>query len=127
MKGQDLLNLLQNHPDLLISDVKYTIMELLRRSLIRPSTLIDAHLNIVETQRDKYMLHYKEANIAAHVVLDGQSKEQVEWGKKRLMYNSIFDRGIPYEELYADRLSEEERSKCRDFFKLLYGFDPEGE
>lgn len=127
MTGQDLLHLLQNRPDLLVSDIRYTIMEMLRRDLIKPSVLIDAHLEIVKNQRDHYMLHYKEGNIAAYVVLDGQNKEQIEWGKKRLMYNSIFDRGIPYEDLYAQRLSEEDRAKCRKFFENMYGFDPEEE
>lgn len=52
-------------------------------------------------------------------------KEQKEFGRIRLMYNSLADTSIPYKKIYAEKISDKEMEERRDFFKLMYGFNGE--
>ena len=99
-------------------------MALLNDRLINPSALIDAQYAIKDEECKKYRLHWQEANIAANILMTG-NKEQKESGRVRLMYNSLADTTIPYKKVYADKLSDTEMEKCREFFLMMYGFNGE--
>lgn len=99
-------------------------MALLNERLITPSELIDAQYAIKDGECRKYRLHWQEANVAANMLITG-NKEQKELGRVRLMYNSLADTTIPYNKVYADKLSDNEMEKCREFFIMMYGFNGE--
>lgn len=124
MKGEDLIRYIQQRPQLLFGDIKHTIMALLNDRRINPSELIDAQYAIKDAECTKYRLHWQEANIAANILMTG-NKEQKEFGRVRLMYNSLADTTIPYKKVYAEKLSAEEMEERRKFFKMMYGFNGE--
>lgn len=124
MKGEDLIRYIQQRPHLQCGDIKHTIMALLNDRLINPSALIDAQYAIKDEECKRYRLHWQEGNIAANILMTG-NKEQKEFGRVRLMYNSLADTTIPYKKVYADKLSEEEMEERRKFFQMMYGFNGE--
>lgn len=124
MKGEDLYRILEKDSFLLCNDIKYTIAYLLKRRLINPSTLIDTQVDILENEKDKYQCHFIEADTCNYLMMDG-NKEQKEFAKKRAMYNSKFN--TTYVWNYKDKLTEEELKERREYFKLMYGFNPEEE
>ena len=124
MKGEELIRYIQQRPLLLNEDIKYTFMALLNDRLINPSELIDAQYAIKDGECRKYRLHWQEANVAANMLITG-NKEQKELGRVRLMYNSLADTTIPYKKVYAEKLSDNEMEKCREFFIMMYGFNGE--
>ncbi len=124
MKGEELIKYIQQRPLLLSEDIKYTIMALLNDRLINPSALIDAQYAIKDEECKKYRLHWQEANIAANILMTGD-REQEEFGRVRLMYNSLADTTIPYRKVYADKLSDKEMEERRMFFIMMYGFNGE--
>ena len=124
MKGEDLIRYIQQRPHLQCSDIKHTIMALLNDRLINPSALIDAQYAIKDEECKKYRLHWQEGNIAANILMTG-NKEQKEFGRVRLMYNSLADTTIPYKNVYAEKLSDEDMEECRKFFQMIYGFNGE--
>lgn len=124
MEGHDLIRYIQSRPQLLDADIKHTIMALLNDRLINPSALIDAQLAIKDEECKKYRLHWQEGNIAANILMTGR-KEQKEFGKVRLMYNSLADTTIPYRKVYAEKLSDKVMEESRRFFQMMYGFNGE--
>ena len=124
MKGEDLIRYIQQRPHLVYTDIKHTIMALLNDRLINPSALIDAQYAIKDEESKKYRLHWQEANIAANILMTG-NKEQKEFGRVRLMYNSLADTSIPYKKIYAEKISNKKMEKCREFFIMMYGFNGE--
>lgn len=124
MKGEDLIRYIQQRPHLQCGDIKHTIMALLNDRLINPSALIDAQYAIKDEECKRYRLHWQEGNIAANILMTG-NKAQKEFGRVRLMYNSLADTTIPYKNVYADKLSEEEMEERRKFFQMMYGFNGE--
>ena len=124
MKGADLIEYIKQRPQLLCGDIGHTIMALLNDRRINPSELIDAQYAIKDQECMKYRLHWQEANVAANILMTGD-KKQKEFGRVRLMYNSLADMTIPYKKAYADKLSDKDMEECRKFFKLHYGFNGE--
>lgn len=124
MEGHDLIRYIQSRPQLLDADIKHTIMALLNDRLINPSALIDAQLALKDEECKKYRLHWQEGNIAANILMTG-NKEQKEFGKVRLMYNSLADTTIPYRKVYAEKLSDRVMEERRKFFQMMYGFNGE--
>lgn len=124
MKGSNLKRILDNNSFLLENDIKYTIAYLLKKRLINPSTLIDAQVNILNDEKDRYKCHFVEADTCNFLLMQG-NKEQKEFAEKRAKYNSKFN--TTYIWSYKDKLSEEELKERREYFKLMYGFDPEKE
>lgn len=124
MKGEDLIEYIKHRPQLLCDDIKHTIMALLNDRLINPSALIDAQYAIKDEESKKYRLHWQEANLASNILMTG-NKEQKEFGRVRLMYNSLADTTIPYKKVYADKLSDKEMEERRKFFNMVYGFNGE--
>lgn len=124
MKGEDLIEYIKHRPQLLCGDIKHTIMALLNDRLINPSALIDAQYAIKDEESKKYRSHWQEANVAANILMTG-NKEQKEFGRVRLMYNSLADTTIPYKKVYADKLSDKELEERRKFFLVTYGFNGE--
>lgn len=124
MKGEDLIRYIQQRPHLQCGDIKHTIMALLNDRLINPSALIDAQYAIKDEESKRYRLHWQEGNIAANILMTG-NKAQKEFGRVRLMYNSLADTTIPYKQVYADKLSDKEMEERRKFFQMMYGFNGE--
>ena len=124
MKGEDLIRYIQQRPQLLCCDIRHTIMALLNDRLINPSALIDDQYAIKDEESRRYRLHWQEANVAANILMTG-NKEQKEFGRIRLMYNSLADTSFPYKKIYAEKISDKEMEERRDFFKLIYGFNGE--
>lgn len=124
MEGHDLIRYIQSRPQLLDADIKHTIMALLNDRLINPSALIDAQLALKDEECKKYRLHWQEGNIAANILITG-NKEQKEFGRVRLMYNSLADTTIPYRKVYAEKLSDKVMEERRKFFQMMYGFNGE--
>ena len=124
MKGADLIEYIEQRPQLLCGDIRHTIMALLNDRLINPSALIDAQYAIKDQECMKYRLHWQEANVAANILMTS-NKKQKELGRVRLMYNSLADTTIPYKKVYADKLSDKEMEECRKFFNMMYGFNGE--
>jgi hypothetical protein len=124
MKGEELIRYIQQRTLLLNEDIKYTFMALLNDRLINPSELIDAQYAIKDNECRKYRLHWQEANVAANMLITG-NKEQKEFGRVRLMYNSLADTTIPYRKIYANKLSDKEMEERRKFFIMMYGFNGE--
>ena len=122
MKGEDLIQFIQKRPHLLYLDISDIIKELLKQRYINPSTLIDAHVNILNEEKDKYKCHFIEADTCNYLLIEGD-KEQKEFGRKRAMYNSKFN--TTYKWTYKDKLSEEELKERKEYFNLIYGFNPE--
>ena len=124
MTGKQLIDYIKARPSLGLLDVSATIAALLREQIISPSQIIDAQVEVLCEEARRYRLHYNEGNVAMNMILRGD-KKQLEWAKKRAMYNAMFDSSIPYRQLYADKLSSEDKEKLQKDFKMLYGFDPE--
>lgn len=118
--GADLIKIIESNQYLLQTDVKQTIAFLLKKRLINPSTLIDAQVEILEHERDKYKCHFVESDTCNWLLMNG-NKEQKEFGRKRAMYNAQFNTNFPsnYD------LSEEELKERKEYFELMYGFNPE--
>ena len=85
---------------------------------------MDARHALKDEECTKYKLHWQEANIAANMMMN-TDKEMQKQGRIRAMYNSLPDKTMIYGAVYAKMLSETDIEKCRDFFKLHYGFIPE--
>ena len=118
--GADLIKIIESNPYLLQADVKQTIAFLLKKRLINPSTLIDAQVELLELEREKYKCHFVESDTCNWLLMNG-NKEQKEFGKKRAMYNGQFNTNFPSK---CD-LSEEELKERKEYFELMYGFNPE--
>ena len=120
MTGGDLVTLIHSNPYLLDTDIKQIIKLLLKKRLINPSTLIDAQVDILESERDKYKCHFIESDTCNWLIMNG-TKEQKEFGKKRAKYNAQFNTNFPSNY----KLTEEEIEESRNWFINFYGFNPE--
>ena len=122
MTGADLIKLIESNPYLLDAGIKETIKLLLKKRLINPSTLIDAQVDILEYEKDKYKCHFIESDTCNWLLMNG-NEEQKQFGKKRAMYNAQFNTNFPNNY----KLTEEELEESRKWFKNMYGFIPEEE
>lgn len=120
MTGEDLRKLLENNPYLLTVDIRYTIAYLLKRKLINPSVLIDEYTNILNEERDKYKCHFIEADTCNFLMREGD-EEQKSWAEQRARYNGQFNPSFPHKH----NLTEEEVKERKEYFELMYGFNPE--
>ena len=120
MNGEELKRILENDSFLLCNDIKYTIAYLLKKRLINPSTLIDAQVDILENEKDRYKCHFIEADTCNILIREG-NKKQKSWANKRAKYNSQFNPSFSN----SCDLTDDEIEKVREFFKSLYGFNPE--
>lgn len=120
MKGEDLYKILENNSFLLYNDIEYTIAYLLKEQLINPSTLIDAQVHNLEKEKNRYKCHFIEADTCNYLMMEGD-KNQKKWCKKRAKYNGQFNSSFPHNH----DLTEDEIKEAREFFKMMYGFNPE--
>ena len=120
MKGEDLYRILEKNSFLLCSDIKYTIAYLLKERRINPSVLIDTQVDILENEKDRYKCHFIEADTCNHLFMEG-NKEQKEFAKKRAIYNGQFNTCFPKKHNFTD----EELKERKEYFELMYGFNPE--
>lgn len=120
MNGEDLYRILEKNSFLLCSDIKYTITYLLKKHLISPSTLIDTQVDILEEEKDKYKCHFIEADTCNFLMREG-NEEQKSWADKRAKYNGMFNPNFPKK----NRMDADTTEECREWFKNMYGFNPE--
>lgn len=120
MKGEDLYRILEKNSFLLWNDIKYTIAYLLKERLINPSALIDAQVDILESEKDKYKCHFIEADTCNFLMREG-NEEQKSWADKRAKYNGMFNPTFPKK----NRMDADTTEECREWFKNMYGFNPE--
>lgn len=125
LTGVDLIKLIESNSYLLQADVKQVIKLLLKQRLINPSTLIDAQVELLEHEKDKYKCHFIESDTCNWLIMNG-NKEQKEFGKKRAMYNAQFNTNFPHNHKLTG-LTEEELKERKEYFELMYGFNPEEE
>ena len=118
--GADLINIIQSNTYLQYAPIKYTIAYLLKKRLINPSTLIDEQVNSLEEEKDRYRCHFIEADTCNHLFMEG-NKEQKEFAKKRAIYNGQFNTCFPKK----NRMDANTTEECREWFKNMYGFNPE--
>lgn len=122
--GQDLINFINNNIHLKHLPIKYTIIELLRKSLINPSEIIDAHTKLLNDKCHIYRCHYEDSCVSALQLFNGNFKgKDLEDAKKRFLFNTSFSETFP--NMIGGELTEEDRKYWRDFFELTYGFNPE--
>ena len=122
--GQDLIDFINNNNWLKQLPVKWTFIELLRKNIIKPSEIIDAHTQILNDKCNKYKYHYDDSCISAIQLFNGNFKgKDYESAKKRFLYNTSFSECFP--NMIGTELTSEDRTKWRKFFKTIYGFDPE--
>ena len=122
--GQDLIDFINNNNWLKQLPVKWTFIELLRKNIIKPSEIIDAHTQILNDKCNRYKCHYEDSCISAMQLFNGNFKgNDYKSAKKRFLYNTSFSECFP--NMIGTELTSEDRSKWRKFFKTIYGFDPE--
>ena len=122
--GQDLIDFINNNNQLKQLPVKWTFIELLRKNIIKPSEIIDAHTQILNDKCDRYKCHYEDSCVSAIQLFNGNFKgNDYEYAKKRFLYNTSFSKSLP--NTIGTELTSEERIEFREFFKNTYGFDPE--
>lgn len=124
MNGQDLIHFINRNEWLKFVPIKHTIMELLKRNIINPSEIIDAHTQVLNEKCDRYRSHYEDSCVSALQLFGGNYKgKDYESAKKRFLYNTSFSECFPA--LIGNELTEEDREKWREFFKMTYNIDPE--
>lgn len=122
--GQDLIDFINNNNWLKQLPVKWTFIELLRKNIIKPSEIIDAHTQILNDKCNRYKCHYEDSCISAMQLFNGNFKgKDYESAKKRFLYNTSFSEYFP--NMIGTELTSEDRTKWRKFFKTTYEFDPE--
>lgn len=127
MKGKDLINIIKNDYYLQESDVKETIKILLKKNLIKPSTLIDTQVEILEEEKYRLRCHFEDSVVSTIQLFNGNFKgENYENAKKRLFYNTSFSKQFPNMSS-PEPLSDKDKKYWSDFFNTIYGFRPEEE
>lgn len=122
--GQDLIDFISNNNWLKILPIEQTFIELLKRDIIKPSEIIDAHTRVLNGKCDRYKCHYEDSCVSAMQLFNGNFKgNDYEYAKKRFLYNTSFYKCLP--NMIGTELTSEERIEFREFFKNTYGFDPE--
>ena len=128
MIGEDLIKVIKDDDRLRYGDVKETIKELLKASLINPSTLIDAQVEILEDEKYKLRCHFEDSVVSTIQLFGGNNKDKdYEKAKKRLLYNTSFSKQFPNMTTISEPLTDEDKKEWSDFFDLIYGFRPEEE
>lgn len=122
--GQDLIDFINNNSWLKHLPIEWTFIELLKRNIIKPSEIIDAHTRVLNDKCDRYKSHYEDSCVSAMQLFNGNFKgDDYEKAKKRFLYNTSFSECFP--NMIGTELTPEERTECRESFKNIYGFDPE--
>ena len=126
--GQDLIDFINSNGGLKELPIEYTFIELLKQNIIKPSEIIDAHTQILNNKCNRYRIHYEDSCVSAMQLCDKNFKgnfkgDDYESAKKRFLYNASFSECFP--KMIGTELTPEERTKWRENFKLIYGFDPE--
>lgn len=122
--GQYLIDFINNNNWLKRLPIERTFIELLKRNIIKPSEIIDAHTRVLNDKCDRYKCHYEDSCVSAMQLFNGNFKgNDYEYAKKRFLYNTSFSECFP--NIIGTELTPEERIEFREFFKNTYGFDPE--
>ena len=127
MNGQELIDIISKNPNLLYGNIKETFKYLLKKQLIRPSSLIDAQVEQLNENYYKMRCHFEDSVVSTIQLFGGNYKgEDYEKAKKRLFYNTSFSKQFPNMST-PEPLTEEDKKRWSDFFDTIYGFRPEEE
>lgn len=89
--GQDLIDFISNNNWLKILPIEQTFIELLKRDIIKPSEIIDAHTQVLNNECDRYKCHYEDSCVSAMQLFNGNFKgNDYEYAKKGFLYNTSF-------------------------------------
>lgn len=122
--GQDLIDFINNNNWLKQLPIEQIFIELLKRNIIKPSEIIDAYTQVLNDKCHRYKSHYEDSCVSAIQLFNGNFKgKDYESAKKRFLYNTSFSECFP--NMIGTKLTSEDRTKWRKFFKTIYGFDPE--
>lgn len=125
MTGQDLINIINNNDLLKYADISKVIEFLLRKQLIKPSTLIDAQYDVMREEQYQTRCHFEDAVISTIQLFGGNYKgKDYENAKTRLFYNTSFSKQFPNMSS-PQPLTDEDKKYWSDFFETTYGFRPE--
>lgn len=125
--GEELIKFIENNPQLKVLPINYLFVELLKKSLIQPSEIIDAYSKVMQHKLMVAETHYDDACISA-LQMEGN-----DWSKKentknimdRFFYNTSFSKKFP--NLSGRNIDEKDRKELSDFWLANYGFRPEDE
>ena len=87
MTGQDLIKIIQSKNELNSSDIKYTLLFLLKNKIISPSDIINLYTDLLNNEVDKFKSHYDEGCLCTDLILYGNERQK-EWAIKRAKFNS---------------------------------------
>ena len=125
--GEELIKFIENNPQLKVLPINYLFVELLKKSLIKPSDIINAYSEVMQHKLLVAESHYTEACVTALQMKSGnfESKEDKKDMLDRFFYNASFSKMFP--NLIGKDMTEENKKKWSDFWLLTYGFRPEEE
>ena len=63
--GQDLIDFINNNSWLKHLPIEWTFIELLKRNIIKPSEIIDAHTRVLNDKCDRYKRHNEDSCVSA--------------------------------------------------------------
>ena len=125
--GETLIKFIENNPQFKVLPINYLFVELLQRSLIQPSEIINAYSDVMQHKLTVAQSHYEDACVTALQIKSGNFNEEEKKKKmmNRFFYNTSFSKTFP--NFIGKDMNEKEKKKWSDFWQLTYGFRPEEE
>ena len=125
--GENLIKFIENNPQFKELPINYLFVELLKRSLIQPSEIINAYSEVMQHRLIVAQSHYEDACVTALQIKSGNFNEEEKKKKvmNRFFYNASFSKS--FSQLSRADMTEEEKKKWSDFWEITYGFRPEEE
>ena len=81
--GKDLIEFVENYPQLQFLPIKYLFIELLKKNLIMPSDIIDAYSQVMQDKLKVARSHYEDACVTALQMNSGNFTKKED--KKNMM------------------------------------------
>ena len=123
--GKDLIEFVENYPQLQFLPIKYLFIELLKKNLIIPSDIIDAYSQVMQDKLKVARSHYEDACVTALQMNSGNFNKGEDKKKMmdRFLYNASFSKSFP--NISGADMTDEEKKEWSDFWLITYGFRPE--
>lgn len=124
--GESLVKFIEENPYFKLLPIHYLLIELLKKKIIQPSSIIDAYSDLLNHKLMVAESHYEDACVTAIQLESGNFRGDKEKDVlDRFYYNASFSRYFP--EICGRNLTDEEKKKWSDFWETTYGFNPENE
>ena len=100
--GKDLIEFVENYPQLQFLPIKYLFIELLKKNLIIPSDIIDAYSQVMQDKLKVARSHYEDACVTALQMNSGNFNKGEDKKKMmdRFLYNASFSKSSTSSSLY---------------------------